>query len=98
MELFGRIDDDLAAGQALAEVIVGVAFQDEGHASGHERAEALAGAAGEMNLDGVLGQALGALAPGDFAADDGADDAVDVADGQRGQRPFPCARWPARRA
>ncbi len=80
-----REDDELAAGQAFAEVVVGVAFQEEGHALGHERAEALPGAAGEMDLDGVLGQPLGAPAPGDLAADDGADDAVDVADGQDGQ-------------
>ena len=98
VELFRRIHDDLAAGQAFADVIVGVAFQGEGHALGHERAEALAGAAGEMNFDGVFRQTFRAPAPGDFAADDRADDAVDVADGQRGDRLFLCARSPARKA
>src|SRR5439155_13615662 len=36
----GRVDDDLAAGQALAEVVVGVAFEDQRHPLGNERAEA----------------------------------------------------------
>ena len=43
------------------------------------------GATGEMKLNRILGQPFGAPAPGDLAADDGADDAVDVADGQDGQ-------------
>ena len=38
-----RVDDDLAAGEAFADVIVGVAFEAEGHAARDERAEALAG-------------------------------------------------------
>ena len=37
-----RIDDDLAAGETLAEIIVRVAFESEAHAARHERAEALA--------------------------------------------------------
>ena len=40
-----RVDDDLAAGQALADVVVGVAFERQRHAARHERAEALAGRA-----------------------------------------------------
>src|SRR5439155_2535396 len=83
-----RIDDDFAAGQPFADVIVGVTLQNESHALGHKRAEALARAAGEVNLDGVFGKSLSAPAPGDFAADDGADDAVDVADGQGGHHFF----------
>src|SRR5690606_9453656 len=37
----GRLYDDLAAGQALAAVIVGVTLEHEGHALRHEAAEAL---------------------------------------------------------
>ena len=49
---------ELAARQSLAEVVVGVAFEREAHAVRHERAEALAGRALELDLDGVLGQTL----------------------------------------
>ena len=57
VEPAGGIDDDLAAGQPLADVVVGVALQDKGHAARHERAEALAGRALEVDPDRVLGQA-----------------------------------------
>ena len=43
----GRIGDDAAAGEAFAEVVVGVAFKLEGDAVGNEGAEALAGGAVE---------------------------------------------------
>ena len=43
-----RVDDDLAAGQALADVVVGVAFEGQGHAPRDEGAEALAGRALEV--------------------------------------------------
>ena len=39
----------------------------------------LAGRAGERDVDGVVGQALRAVAPGDLRAEQGADGAVDVA-------------------
>ena len=42
-----RIDDDLAARQALADVVVRVAFERQRDAARHERAEALAGRSGE---------------------------------------------------
>src|SRR5262249_46066857 len=74
----GRIDDDLAARQALADVIVGIALKRERHAARHEGAEALSGRALEMQLDRVLGQPLGAVLTRDLAAGDGADDAVDI--------------------
>ena len=48
VEPLRRIDDELCAGKALADVVVGVAFEVEGHALGHEGAEALAGGAVEM--------------------------------------------------
>src|SRR5690606_10480661 len=80
----GGAHNDLAAGEALADVVVGVAFEAEGHALGHECAEGLAGGTGEADVDGVLGQAGGAVFAGDLAAGDGADDAVDVFDGELG--------------
>src|SRR5207244_11392433 len=52
------------ARQALAEVVVAVADQPQGDAPRHERAEALAGRAGERDVDRVVGQALAAPAPG----------------------------------
>ncbi len=46
-----RIDDDLAAGQALAHVIVGVAFQFQRDARRQKRSEALPGRAGEAEVN-----------------------------------------------
>ena len=77
-----RIQDQFATAQALAEVVVGVAFEREGHALGHERTEALACTALEGDLDGVLRQAGGAALASQFSAGDGSGDAVDVADRQ----------------
>ena len=58
VELARRIDDDLAAGQPLADVVVGVAFQRQRHARAARSAEALAGRALEVQLDRVVRQAL----------------------------------------
>ena len=49
---------------------------------GHERAEALAGRAAEVDVDRAVGQALAAVAPGHLVAEHRADGAVDVADRQ----------------
>ncbi len=46
-----RQDRDLAAGHALADVVVRLALEDQPHAADRERAEALAGAAGEPGGD-----------------------------------------------
>ena len=81
---FGRVKDDLAAAQALAEVIIGVAFQFQRHAARHECSKALPCAAGELDVDCVVGQTVWPPLPGEFAAGDGADDAVHVAEGQFG--------------
>ena len=78
----GGPDDDAAAGEPLAEVVVGVAVEAQGHAPGHEGAEALSGRAGEGQVDGPVGQAGAAVAAGDLVAEQGADGAVDVADAQ----------------
>ena len=51
-----RIHGELAARQALAEVVVRVALETHRDAARHERAEALAGRAGELDADRVVGQ------------------------------------------
>ena len=84
----GRIDDDLAAREALADVVVGVALDGKGHAPRHEGAEALAGGTLEADADRVIGQALGAVLLGDLVAGDRADHAVDVPDRQLGNDLF----------
>ncbi len=78
----GRIGDDAAAGEALAEIVVGVAFELERDAVGNEGAEALAGRAAELEVDGAVRQSGRPVAAGDFAAQHGAHGAVHVADGE----------------
>src|SRR5690606_33848640 len=55
--LFRREDRDLAAGEALANVVVGIAFEQHRHAVRQEAAEALAGRALEAERDRVVRQA-----------------------------------------
>ncbi len=74
------IDDDFPAGEALAGVIVGVAFQFERDSLGEEATEALAGGAVELEMDRVFGQAGVAIFLGDFAREHRPDGAVDVLD------------------
>ncbi len=107
-EVVGRAvgaDDDPAAGQALADVVVGVALEPQGDAPGQEGAEGLAGRAGEGDVDGAVGQARAAVLLGHLVAEHGADGAVDVADRhlradrgavvQRARRRAGSARCPA---
>ena len=54
--VLGRIDNQLAAGQALAEIVVGVALQLQGQPLGDEGAEGLAAAAGALDREGVVRQ------------------------------------------
>ena len=61
----GRPHHDTAAGQALADIVVGVAMKLEGDAAGEERAEALPGGALEAHHDGVGRQAVVAVTLGD---------------------------------
>src|ERR1700709_894775 len=51
-----RLDDDAAAGQALADIVVGFAFEIEGDAARQPGAERLARGALEADLDGVVRQ------------------------------------------
>ena len=78
-----RKDDQPPARQSLAPVVVGVALEHEGDAARNERAERLPGRAGEVDLDGVVGQAAATPAGRDLVAEHGADRAIHVVDGQR---------------
>ena len=62
LERLRRLDDDPAAAQALADVVVGFAGQFERDAARQEGAEALAGGAGHADVDGVVRQAGMAVA------------------------------------
>src|ERR1700748_3493204 len=62
-----RFDDDLAAREALADIVVAFPFEREGAAVGKPRAERLAGRALEADLDRVLRQAGMAVDLGDRA-------------------------------
>ena len=75
-----RIDDDAPAREALADVVVGLAFELERHALGEPGAEALPGRALEPHVDGVVGQPGMAVAPGDLARQHGAGGAVGALD------------------
>ena len=79
-----RVDDEFAAGEALAEVVVGVALDGERHAARDEGAEALTGRTLKADTNGVLWETLRAVFLGDLVAGDRAGDAVDVLDRQLG--------------
>jgi hypothetical protein len=49
-----RLDDEDAARQALADIVVAFAFELEGDALGEPRAERLAGGALQADMDGVV--------------------------------------------
>src|SRR5450830_1136567 len=59
-------EDDLAARQAFAQVVVGVALEGEGEALRDERPKALPGRAMEVQLDGVFRQAHPTVAARDL--------------------------------
>ena len=69
-------------GQPLAEVVVGVTDQAQRHPAGHEGPEALAGRAGQADVDRAVGQPGALPLLGDLVAEHRADGAVDVADRQ----------------
>src|SRR5690606_18354448 len=77
-----RVDDEAAAGEALADIVVRLAFEFERHARRDPDAEALSGRAGELHMDRVVGETRMAVAPGDLARQHGAGRAVRVADRQ----------------
>ena len=77
-----RADDDLAAGKALAHVVVAVAGQHQGQAVGDERTEALAARTAAVGGVDIIRQGVAVFA-GDLAAKDGTKGAVGVGDIQR---------------
>src|SRR5215210_3188502 len=77
----GGKDGETAAGEALADVVVGRAFEGEGQAAGEPRPEGLAGDAVEVYTDRAVGQAVVAVAPGDLPGEHPADRALRVRNG-----------------
>ena len=71
-----RPDHDAAAGEALTDIVVGVALELEGDAAGEPGAEALARGAGEPQMDGAVGESSMAVALGHFARQHAADGAA----------------------
>jgi hypothetical protein len=75
-----RIDDDPAARQALADIIVGCSLQLEADAAREECAEALTGDAIECDMYRVLGQSCVPVAPRDDAGQHRTHRAMRIAD------------------
>src|SRR5262249_5121737 len=75
-----RIDDHPPAGEALAEVIVGVAFALDRHALRQPGTEALPGGPGELDADGLGGEALRTVAARHLGRQHRAHGPVHVAD------------------
>src|SRR5262245_741259 len=80
--LLRREDDERAAREPLAPVVVGVALEREGDTPRYEGAEALPGRAGEVDADRVVGEPLAAPLLRDARAEHGAHGPVDVTDRQ----------------
>ncbi len=77
----GRPHDDPPAGETLADIVVGVAFELEGHAAREPGTETLAGRAGELHMDGAVRQPGMAIALRDLAREHRAGGAVGVPNG-----------------
>src|SRR5690606_17616640 len=75
-----RMDHDLAAGHALADVVVGVPLEIQVQAPDVPHAEALPRGAGEPQDDRVLAHPVVAVAPRDLPRKARADRAVEVPD------------------
>ena len=73
----------MAAAEALADVIVGVAGDLDGDALAHERAEGLARAALELDVDGPVGKSRRGVLLGHLVREHAADGAVNVRHGTR---------------
>src|SRR5690606_35217745 len=74
-----RVDDDVSARKALADIVVAFAFKLERDAAREEGAEALAGGALELHMHGVIGKAGVAIDLGDLAREHRARGAVHAA-------------------
>ncbi len=73
-----RSDDDAAAGESLAHVVVGIPVKPEREASRDERAERLARRTRQRDRDGVLRQALLSEPPGHLVTEHRSDGASGV--------------------
>ena len=73
-------DHDAAARHSLAHVVVGVSHQIDADAPSQECAEALSRRTGQVDVDGVVGQAVFTVGLGNLAAEHGADGPVGVND------------------
>ena len=73
-------DDDPAAGQIFAHVVVGFAKEPDGDAMSEEGAEALAACAAGVDVDGVVREPHVAVTLGDSAGGHGPHGAVGVLD------------------
>ena len=94
----GRAHDDAAAAEALADIVVAGADEIERDAARQERAERLAGGAGQLHGDGVVLQSGMAEPLGDLARQHRAGGAVDVADRQLDRHRLARVRAPAARS
>src|SRR6266851_1074901 len=77
-----RPDRHEAAGESLAAIVIRVAFEVERNARRQPCAKTLSRRTGEVNLDGVWGQATLTLAPRDLRRKDRPDRTIHIADGQ----------------
>ena len=73
-----RIDNQFAAAQSLAKVVIGVAFEAEGDARRCEGCKRLSSRSFKGDVNGVFRQTIGSEASRDFAAEDGSDHAVGI--------------------
>mmetsp|Transcript_19585 Transcript_19585/g.63107 ORF Transcript_19585/g.63107 Transcript_19585/m.63107 type:complete len:667 (+) Transcript_19585:756-2756(+) len=77
-QLGAGVDDDLAAGEALAAAVVRVALHLEPDPLGEREAKRLSRVPAQQHVDGAVGQAGAAVPLGDLVGEDGADGAVQV--------------------
>ena len=75
-----RIYDDPAAGEAFANIVIGVALERERDTLRNEGGETLAGRTVEMNLYGVFRESFTAVSFRDFVAENRANGPVGVLD------------------
>lgn len=76
----GRADDDFPAGHAFADVVIGFTGEAQDNAAAEESAEALSGAAMEIDGDGFLGQSVITMEKRHLAAQFSTDVAVGILD------------------
>ena len=78
--MFGGTQHDPATGQALADIVVGVAVHPQRDTPRQERTEAVAGRAREGDVDGAVRQAFAAIGFRHLVAQHGSHGAVGIGD------------------